>query len=93
MVRNGVRDQEGLGTKCAHGYQGDFVFQPSQKNPGGKNVCLFMHTHHTNIHMHLYIHNIYVHLNPNGTVAKNPPASAGDARDVGSIPGSGRSLG
>ena len=26
-------------------------------------------------------------------VVKNPPASAGDARDVGSIPGSGRSPG
>ena len=26
-------------------------------------------------------------------VVKNPPANAGDVRDVGSIPGSGRSLG
>ena len=26
-------------------------------------------------------------------VVKNPPASAGDARDMGSIPGSGRSFG
>ena len=26
-------------------------------------------------------------------MVKNPPASAGDARDTGSIPGSGRSLG
>ena len=26
-------------------------------------------------------------------VVKNPPANAGDARDMGSIPGSGRSLG
>ena len=30
---------------------------------------------------------------PGGTVVKNPPANAGDARDVGSIPGSGRSPG
>ena len=30
---------------------------------------------------------------PAGTVVKNPPANAGDARDVGSIPGSGRSPG
>ena len=30
---------------------------------------------------------------PGGTVVKNPPASAGDARDAGSIPGSGRSPG
>ena len=28
-----------------------------------------------------------------GSVVKNPPASAGDTRDVGSIPGSGRSSG
>ena len=27
---------------------------------------------------------------PGGSVAKNPPASAGDTRDMGSIPGSGR---
>ena len=28
---------------------------------------------------------------PGDTVVKNPPANAGDTRDVGSIPGSGRS--
>ena len=28
-----------------------------------------------------------------GAVVKHPPASAGDARDMGSIPGSGRSPG
>ena len=28
---------------------------------------------------------------PGGSVIKNPPANAGDARDRGSIPGSGRS--
>ena len=28
---------------------------------------------------------------PGGSVVKNPPASAGDTKDVGSIPGSGRS--
>ena len=27
---------------------------------------------------------------PDGTVVKNLPANAGDARDMGSIPGSGR---
>ena len=26
-----------------------------------------------------------------GAIVKNPPANAGDARDMGSIPGSGRS--
>ena len=30
---------------------------------------------------------------PRGTVLKNPPANAGDTRDLGSIPGSGRSPG
>ena len=30
---------------------------------------------------------------PGGTVVKNPPANAGDARDTGSIPGSGRFAG
>ena len=30
---------------------------------------------------------------PGGAVVKNPPASAGDTRDVGSIAGSGISLG
>ena len=29
---------------------------------------------------------------PGGTVVKNPPTNAGDSRDTGSIPGSGRSL-
>ena len=28
---------------------------------------------------------------PGGSVVKNPPVNAGDVRDVGSIPGSGRS--
>ena len=30
---------------------------------------------------------------PGGTVVKNPPASAGDTEDVGSVPGLGRALG
>ena len=28
---------------------------------------------------------------PGGTVVKNPPANAGDTRDMGSVPGLGRS--
>ena len=32
-------------------------------------------------------------LNPSGTMINNLPASAGDTRDVGSIPGQGRSPG
>ena len=34
-----------------------------------------------------------IEVKPGGAVVKNPPASAGDTRDGGSIPGSGRSLG
>ena len=34
-----------------------------------------------------------MHDFPGGSVAKNPPANAGVARDTGSIPGLGRSLG
>ena len=30
---------------------------------------------------------------PDGTVIKNPPDNAGDARDAGSVPGLGRSPG
>ena len=30
---------------------------------------------------------------PGGALVKNPPANAGDTRDMGSIPGSGRSPG
>ena len=30
---------------------------------------------------------------PGGSVVKNMPANTGDIRDVGSIPGSGRSIG
>lgn len=30
---------------------------------------------------------------PGGAVVKDPPGSAGDARGMGSVPGSGRSLG
>ena len=35
---------------------------------------------------------VMLHISPGGTVVKNLPAPAGDAGDVGSIPGSGRSL-
>ena len=32
-------------------------------------------------------------VSPRDAVVKNPPANTGDARDAGSIPGRGRSLG
>ena len=41
-----------------------------------------------------YLHYVYTLMGLlGGTVVKNSPASAGDARDLGSIPGSGRSPG
>ena len=44
------------------------------------------------IHTHTYVC-IYVYTGfPGGSVVKNPPANAGDLRDMCSIPGSGRSL-
>ena len=37
---------------------------------------------------------VYIYMGfPGGSVVKNPPTNAGDVRDVGSIPGSGRSPG
>ena len=57
------------------------------------------------IYLHIYIFILYpaiyvffqVYLYlwgfPGDSVRKNPPASAGDAEDVGFIPGSGRSPG
>ena len=41
----------------------------------------------------MYTHMLYICGFPGGTVLKNLPASAGDARDVDSIPGTGSSPG
>ena len=41
--------------------------------------------------MGLNSHTVEKNRFPGGTMVKNPPANAGDARDVGSVPGSGRS--
>ena len=41
----------------------------------------------------IYIDNIYIWASPGSSMVKNPPANAGDPRDVGLIPGSGRSPG
>ena len=38
------------------------------------------------------INALYVSHFPHGTIGKEPTCNAGDARDVGSVPGSGRSL-
>ena len=48
------------------------------------------HVHtHTHTHTHTYIYMGF----PGGSVVKNPPANAGDTRDMGSIPGLRRSPG
>ena len=41
----------------------------------------------------LVCHVVQIVASPGGTVIKKMPASVGDARDEGSIPGSGRSPG
>jgi len=53
------------------------------------------HTHRLHTHTHrLHTHTGYTHTCfPGGTVVKNLPANARDTRDLGSIPGSGRSPG
>ena len=56
------------------------------------------HCHYTCIrvrfsHVIKYFANMRGKYIPGGTVLKNPPANAGDARDTGSIPELGRSLG
>ena len=50
------------------------------------------YTTHTNTHSQIHTH-IQPTGFPGGAVVKNPPANAGDPRDVGLIPGSGRSPG
>ena len=47
------------------------------------NIAIHKHVHNTNTCTHSQVM----------LVVKNPPANAGDIRDIGSIPGSGRSPG
>ena len=54
-------------------------------------MCFFMVAR--SFHSHSCLHKIHTPDLPGSTVIKNPPASAGDARDMGSIPGSERSPG
>ena len=52
-------------------------------------IKVFIYITHIYTHTHAHIYGLSRwHL-----VVKNPPASAGDKRDVGSIPGAGRSPG
>ena len=55
------------------------------------NFCRSPQTHHAHYIITLPV--AQVSGFPGGSVVKDPPASAGDAGDVGSIPGSGRSPG
>ena len=50
----------------------------------------FMNEFYVCVCVYIYI---YIYGFPGGTVVKNPPVNVGDTRDVGSIPGSGRSPG
>ena len=47
----------------------------------------------THTHMHRGLFYFHFYCTSGGAMVKNPPASAGDERDVGSIPGLGRSPG
>ena len=53
----------------------------------GQRLSRYPEGHHIN--SSLYIHNLYLRV-LSGAVVKNPPASAGDGRDVDSIPELGR---
>ena len=44
-------------------------------------------------HTHIYVYASHIRCFSSGSVVKNPPTNAGDAGDVGSVPGSGRSHG
>ena len=54
----------------------------------GQRLSRYPEGHHVN--SSLYTHSLYLRV-PSGAVVKNPPASAGDGRDVDSIPEPGRS--
>ena len=61
--------------------------------PPDTHMHTHAHTHtHTHTRAHTHTHTRYMGF-PGGAVVKNTPANAGDSRDAGSIPGSGRSPG
>ena len=58
--------------------------------------CLLYNLSYHLCHIMLFLHLLTVEpreYSPDGTLVKNSPANAGDPRDMGSIPGSGRSPG
>ena len=82
--QGGTDSISGQGTKIPHANQ-------------AKNY-IYIHTHtHTHTYIYIYIH-IYVctriyRASQIALVVKNLPTNARNIRDVGSLPGSGRSLG
>ena len=60
----------------------------------GPYIYIFAHTSVVHIYIHTYICTyVYAWASQVAQLVKNPPASVGDARGVGSILGSGRSPG
>ena len=58
--------------------------------------CLLYNLSYHLCHIMLFLNLLTVdprEYSPDGTLVKNSPANAGDPRDMGSIPGSGRSPG
>ena len=59
-----------------------------------ETVYTYIHTYiYTHKYIHIHICTYIFRASQAALVVKNPPATAGDARDMGLIPGSGRSPG
>ena len=69
-----------------------YLVAKKPKNIKQKQCCNKFNKDSKNLHKKKKIA-LFFRMWPGGTVVKNPPANAGDARFVSSIPGSGRSLG
>ena len=79
-----------------HGLNGhEFEQTPGDSEGQGSLVCCspWCHTESDMIEWLNNHHHQQQQGFPDGSVVKNPPAKAGDAGDMGSIPGLGRSLG
>ena len=66
-----------------------FTTEPPPGKPTYVSIYLYIHTH---THTYVYIY-ICIWASQVALVVRNPPAKAGDLRDLGSIPESGRSPG
>ena len=71
-----------------------YIQQKSECSLGERHHSAYVHALKTLyiLYTHTHIYMPYICL-PSGSVVKNPPANAGDAGDMGSSPGSGRSPG